>query len=298
MNTKKDIQDEISDIRSLKNLADVYGEIASIRMMKVRGYVLSNRDFIASITDIFGDTLAAYQKKQKILRRSLGVNGRKGNGTDSDNEKITFLSHNGKVVNVLISSNTGFYGEVVQSTFNKFLADLNTENFEITIIGRLGRQLFVSANPKTPYTYFDLPDYGMDKVKLAGIIKHLVQYEEIRIYYGKYVSVLKQEPSISKITAGTRIGESKEVVTDYIFEPSIEKILMFFEKEIFASFFDQAIRESQLAKFASRIFAMDRASQNIENRLTALKFEGLRLRHKEKDRKQINSLSSLFYQNI
>ena len=36
-----------------------------------------------------------------------------------------------------------------------------------------------------------------------------------------------------------------------------------FETQIFASLFDQSIRESQLAKFASRILAMDRAEQNI-----------------------------------
>ena len=81
----------------------------------------------------------------------------------------------------------------------------------------------------------------------------------------------------------------------YIFEPSVEKILMFFETQIFASLFDQAVRENQLAKFASRILSMDRASDNIRNRLKELNLQSMRISHYLVNKKQINSLSSSVY---
>jgi ATP synthase F1 gamma subunit len=284
---KKDIQAEISQINSLSLLTEVYGEIAATRMKKIRDVVLRNREFLANIESIFRDTLAAYAHKLSELVRS---------GKIKEGGKVTFLSHNGKTVAVLISANTGFFGDVVKETFKKFISDVRREDVEVTIIGRLGRSYFVEEEPKRPYTYFDFPDYGMDINKLAAAIAHLVQYEEIRVYYGKYSSVVTQKPTAFSISAGTSVSRKMEKPkVDYIFEPSIEKILVFFETQIFTSLFDQAIRESQLAKYASRILAMDRASENIKDRLTKLKIVQFRVDHQMRNSKQLNSLVTITY---
>ena len=69
---------------------------------------------------------------------------------------------------------------------------------------------------------------------------------------------------------------------------------MFFETEIFASLFDQVVREGQLAKFASRVMAMNKADGNIIEKLKQLRIEKLKISHKVTNRKQLNSLSGLF----
>ncbi|MFC1600604.1 F0F1 ATP synthase subunit gamma [Patescibacteria group bacterium] len=281
----KDIEKEIKQVSSLKDLTEVYGEIASIRMKIIRDYVLKNRYFLSSIEKVFKDALAYYQNK-------IAASGKKG----KEGEKVTFLAHNGRTVAVLISANTGFYGNVVREVFEKFIDEIRKEDVEVTIIGRLGRTLFLERLPNKPYTYFELPDYGIDKERLTDAIKHLVQYEEIRVYYGKYYSVISQKPTTFSISAGKPIGkdENAKLVT-YIFEPSVEEILMFFETQIFASLFDQSIRESQLAKFASRILSMDRASDNIEDKLKELNLENLKISHRIANKKQLNSLASAVY---
>lgn len=283
----KDVQKEITQVSSLKDLTEIYGEIAAIRMRKIRGYVLKNRDFLSSIESIFKDALDSYAKKLSdlVIRGKIKEGG-----------KVTFLAHNGKTVAVLISANTGFFGEVVRETYKKFISDIEREDVEVTIIGRLGRSLFLEEKPNHPYTYFELPDYGTDPTKLSEAIKHLVQYEEIRVYYGKFFSVVTQKPTTFSISAGKPVTrQTKPLLVSYIFEPSVEKILMFFETQIFASLFDQAIRESQLAKFASRILSMDRATENIRQKLMQLNLEGLKISHSIANRKQLNSLSSSIY---
>ena len=283
----KNISKELTQVSSLKVLTQVYGEIASIRMRKIRGFVLKNREFLASIENIFKDALDYYAKKLS----DLVIQGKIKEGG-----KVTFLAHNGKTVAVLISANTGFFGEVFKETYRKFIEDIRKQDVEVTIIGRLGRSLFLEEEPNHPYTYFELPDYGTELTKLSETIKHLVQYEEIRVYYGKFYSVVTQKPTTFSISAGKPVTrQAKKLEVAYIFEPSVEKILMFFETQIFASLFDQAIRESQLAKFASRILSMDRASENIRKKLISLNLEGLKISHKIADRKQLNSLSSSVY---
>ncbi len=287
MSYLKDIKAEINQVRSLKDLTEVYGEIASTRMKKIRGYVLRNREYLNSIESIFHDTLSAYAQK---LSQLVKVGKIKAGG------QVTFLAHNGKSVSVFISANTGFFGDVVKETFRKFMEETKKDDTEITIIGKVGRSLYLSENPNHPYVYFDLPDYGVDAGKMSEVIKHLVQYEEIRVYYGKFQSVVTQKPEVQNIAAGASVLENPEPPkVQFLFEPSIEDILMFFETQIFASLFDQALRESQLAKFASRILAMDRATINIERRVERLNLKKLNFLHKLSNTKQLNSLSSIMY---
>lgn len=285
---KKDLENEIKQVTSLKELTEVFGEIASSRMRKIRGYVLRNREFLQSIDSIFKDTLAAYAQKLNALVKE---------GKMKEGGRVTFLAHNGKTVSVLISANTGFYGSVVKETFKKFIDDVRKQDVEVTLIGKVGRSLFLASEPNKPYVYFDLPDYGVNPTKLGEVIKHLVQYEEIRVYYGKFETLVTQKPDIQLISAGTSVGKDMKgkVETAYLFEPSVEDILMFFEAQIFTSIFDQSLRESQLAKFASRILAMDRAAQNINSRVKSLELKKLTLSHKRANMKQLNSLSSVMY---
>lgn len=279
---EKEIKAEIDSLGGLKQLVEIYAEIASIRMIKIRQFVLQNRNFLNSIHDIYRDVLSSYAKN--YLYKNIDK-GKISSG------KITFLSHNGKTVAVLVSANTGFYGEVVQNTFREFLSYVRKHDVEVTIIGKLGLTLFNQEEPGRPYTFFNLPDYGMDKDKLAEVLKHLVQYEEIQVYYGEYISVITQKPKNYVISAGSELAQAqREERVDYIFEPNIEKILEFFETEIFASLFDQTVRESQLAKLASRILAMDTAGDNIEHEIGKMNLQQMRIVHGNINKKQVNSM--------
>ena len=67
---KKEIDEEIKSVESLKILTEVYGEIASIRMIKIRNFVLKNREFLQTINEIFQDSLKAYASKlTELVRR-------------------------------------------------------------------------------------------------------------------------------------------------------------------------------------------------------------------------------------
>lgn len=281
------IEDEKKEVTALSTIVDVYGEVAAQRMRKIRDSVLKNRTFLSEIEQIFNECLAAYAKKQSIIHKARDL---KKGGT------VTFLAHNGQTAAVLISANTGFYGSVVPDTFKLFLNDVRQGKGEATIIGKLGKALFMDSEPDRPYTYFDLPDYGINRDALSEAIKHLVQYEQIRIYYGKYYSVITQKPDVTEITAGTQLtGNFVNSAHLYIFEPDVETILMFFETQIFASLFDQALEESQLAKFASRILAMDAAAVHIKEETQKLDMMLSKIKHLSQAKKQLNILSAFTY---
>lgn len=286
MISQKKLKAERDQILALKTIVDVYGEVAAIRMMKIRNAVLKNRNFVNEIDDIFRQCLSAYAAKlSELVKRGKLHKG----------EKVTFLSHNGQTVSVLISANSGLYGTVISDTFRTFIDNIRKDGSEVTIMGKLGKTLFLDAEPNRPYTYFDLNDYGQNQDILSAAVEHLVQYEEIKIYYGKYISVITQKPDMVSISSGTFVQDAiPEQKVHYIFEPNVEKILMFFETQIFASLFDQALAESQLAKYASRILAMEEAGQNIKEELKGVNHEIQKLKHLQMAKKQTNSISALY----
>ncbi len=289
---KKRIINQITNFETLESLARSYAEIASGRMKKIRTSVLSNRDFLAEIDQVFQELRISYASQVKKLV--------KANRTSKSGE-VTFLAHNGKTVICLLSANTGLYGDLMRSTFNAFLKDVREHpGCEVTIIGRLGLSFFLSVEPNRPYTYFDLPDYGNHQEKLGEIIRHLVQYEKMRVHFGKFKNVVYQEPAIFTISAETPLltptqEKASKETNYYIFEPKLEEILVFFETEMFTSMFDQTISESQLAKFASRMYAMDKASQNIKKEIKSARLELNRVHHRIANKRQVNSLASFLF---
>jgi len=287
MLNKKRIEEEIDQANSLQALTYAYEEIASIRMKKSRNLVLTRRDFLSEINEVFHQVRFSYARQAMALAKKRKI--RQG-------EKLTFLAHNGKTVAVFLSANTGLYGDIIRRTFNEFLTEVRKGECEVTIVGKYGLSLYLQEESDRPYTFFDLADYQAKTKQVAKIIKHIVAYEKIHVYYGKFMNVINQKPTMYSISAD--IGSASDIKDKgdlYLFEPTLENILMFFEREIFASLFEQAVNESELAKFASRVVAMDKAAENLKNYSKQLQTQKLRAAHNLANRKQLNSLSSMFF---
>lgn len=289
---EKDLKDEIYELNSLRSLVEAYEEIASVRMKKTRDTVLKNRQFVNEINNIFEEVRSSFAKEYNALLRKKALLGKKGKTGD----KVTLLSHNGKTVSVFLSANTGLYGDIVKKTFDLFIEEVRNSDSEVTIVGRQGLTLLNAEEPDRPYTYFELSDHELRAHELDEIIKHIVQYEVINVYYGSFENVVRQNPKMLRVSAEIDLTESKkESKASYLFEPELEKILVFFETQMFASLFDQTVREGQLAKYASRVMAMDKAFENIQEGLGKLRLQKLRVAHRRMNKKQLNMLSSVLY---
>ena len=220
MSDQKQIQDEISEMTTLSSLVRAYEEIASARMKRTRDYVLANRQFLSELNDVFEQVRVSFARQVNELAKKKGKPGA---------ETMTFLAHNGKTVSVFLSANTGLYGDIVPAVFDLFVADVRQGRSEVTIVGKQGLSLFLSEEPERPYTYFDLPDNAVTSADLDEIVKHIVQYEEIRVYYGEFLNVIQQKPATLTISAEISLKEEgRKMKTFYIFEPSLENILTFF----------------------------------------------------------------------
>ena len=279
---------EMTQLQLLQTITTVYGEIAAMWMVRARDSIIRSRSFVDEVHQLFVTVFSAYTKQVKQLAsRSQFKRG----------GKITFVSHNGKKVAVLLSANAGFYGEITKKTFEVFMKDIREHDYEATILGKQGLAMFIAEEPSRPHSYFEFSDEKVDQSQLLPLARHLVQYDEIRLYHGLFENFVTQVPVVDQLRADPYqyLQEQKEEdkLKPHIFEPNIEAILTFFEKQIFTSVLEQSVRESQLAKFASRIMVMDRAGENIRQRLKVIQRQQLKLTHRVNNQKQLNQFAGL-----
>jgi len=284
MHNKRDIQQELNTLRGLGDIIGAYEEIAAMRMRKVKKSVLQNRYFVQGLNDIYFRVLYTYEKYLKKRK------GRKG----AKEEK---LQTNGKTVSVLITANTGLYGDIVRKTYDLFINNTEEANTDLVIIGRVGRQLYESRKRPKKYEYFEISDSGVDSQNTKMILEAILVYTNIVVYHGQFVSVLDQEAVRTYVTGkaldAKQASEAELQELKCIIEPSMEEVASFFEKQILSSIFEHSVYESSLSKFASRMITLDIASENISELIKKTDFKMLKLKHRDASTKQSERLAGI-----
>lgn len=266
----KTVNKNLEMLELVEVVAKAYAQISSGKMRAVKDSVLLNRDFTDSLNNVFEEARGSYRQG-----------------------KLTFVPKNGKTVSVFLGANTGLYGDLMRNVFNAFAKDVKDEGSEATIIGKLGLKFFLETFPDEPYTYFDLPSKEDKDEVLTKIGAHLVSYSEIHIYYGQFKSLISQVPAMKRISSEEALqGTAHEKIENYFFEPSIEEVLIFFEKEMFNSLLDESFSEGELAKEASRLLAMEKASERIKENLIKARRLRLQKTHYLENKKQTNLFAS------
>ena len=284
MVTKKEVVEEFNRTSALKDILETYEEIAASRMQNARSIVLSSRLFIEELSYIFQQVKSSYKDEILKMMKLRHI---------KDPKELTFIERNGKTLYVLLSSNTGLYGDVIKQTFNLFLDLIKKENADAAIIGRVGAELFESSSVKKPYAKFELPDNSVDNASLKKIVEYIIQYEKVFIVYGRFETIMSQKPIVTGISGDPLAQEQTKTQVKYFFEPSLDKIMKFFEAQMFASLFEQTVFESQLAKFASRMTSLELRVESIKDILKDIFLEKEKVKHRIINKKQLETFSSM-----
>ena len=281
----REIKQAIEEGQSLKQIAQAYGEIATIKIRKIRAQVERNRSFFAEITQVY-----RIVKIQSMLK-NLQVKKSK------------------KTVSILLSSNFRFYGGIDTDVIHFFLE--NTAKFptDRIVIGKTGHHYLQVINFNT-YNSLDfagdLPN-PEELNKLGWMIK---DYQQVLIFYPQLVTLLVQKPIIADITqadiltslpvsslreATPKAGEVNHLSpsTFVIFEPELNKILAFFETQIITLLLEQTFFEAELSRTASRILSMDQAQIEAKRFIEGQKQLQAHLQRVEESARLLESLTSI-----
>lgn len=290
MATRKTIDEEIRQVEDLKDLMGTLESIAALYMRRVKESVVESRAFYNGLHIIYGEVAEVYAS-QPVKK----VRGRFKRGIVD-----VFKTRKKTEAVILLSVNSGLYGDVVEKTFRSFLtyARNNQKDADIIIVGLRGKLLFKERLPRASYHYYEYPDGKLDQNKFIEIVRSLASYERVHVFYGKFESFISQVAVESELgrQLSPRETEKQPRVkipsTAYLFEPSLDEVAHFFETEIFTSLFDQIFHESHLAKLASRMFMLDAATVHAEQVLRIETLSRQKIIHQELNKRQLGVMSS------
>lgn len=271
MKSYKSLLSESANLLEIKGLIEVYEELAAGKMQKIRKFILSGRDFFESL---------------EKLSDEVG----------SDFESVTASEK--KTTAVFISANTGLYGEIIDKTFREFLDFISKNETEVYIIGKLGEELMKSLAPQISYRPLPFSDGDIVPEEFNLALASLFPYKKITVFYGKFYNIATQRPFVSKLSGETLTRsqnpeELKKIRFRYLYEPSLYAVSEVFAGEILTSMLDSILRESQLAKQASRLMQLDQTIENIDLNLEKITSEKRSLRKKTLNRKQNAMISGI-----
>lgn len=292
MNYLKAILAQIEDLTGIKDIVGASEEIASMKMRAIRNKVLLSREMNDELTEIYREVSTSYKNQIYQL-----IQERKGHKivNKSDTLKLTLKAGNGKLACVYLSATSGLFSKILERTYYQFVNYLNKNQEAVPIIiGEYGKKLFSSDYPNRQFIFYSLPEDQTSEEALKKITQELSEYSNVIIFYARFESMVSQTTSVLDVSGLDQDGNNKPIpAVHYLFEPSLEKIIAFFESEIFAGIIQQTVTESDLARYASRITTLDMARENISQQLKHTDLEKRFAMHRLLNKKQTESLTGL-----
>lgn len=281
----KFIKKEIPILKSLKTVAQVYQETSIVKIQEVRAGVLTTRDYLAGLSNIYSELKVSKSNQDLKL----------ANSTKNTNIKSSKLQ---KTLFILLSANAKLYGEIVKEVYELFIEALKKEpDADVMIVGKLGERLFKEDGMTKQHIFIEIPDSELQPKDLEPIIFNIIKYENVIVFHGKFFNLVTQKASRANITgeAVTQEGivEKGGETKQFLFEPNLEKLIQFFETQIFVTLFRQTVHESELARYASRVNAMEESLQFIKKRQKELNSAKQRLGRALQQKKQLERLSGM-----
>lgn len=280
MKTQRILKEELLDLNGFLTMVETFEEIAALRMRKVKKSVLSRREFLKGIDEAFSYIIYAYSVFKKVLRNKAVAN---------------ILNTNGRKVLVLLSSNTGLYGDIILKVFEKFAEEVKKSepDTDVVITGRLGRRFYDSSGSKKTYKFFEVSDSGSSASDVKELMEFLINYADVIVCHGVFKNIMLQDVELTHLTGEVMAIEKSLEGSNvqFIFEPNVERVTEYFEKQILSLIFEQSLFESSLSKFAARMVSLDDAANNINQKLYSTGFELKKANHRDRSKNILSIIS-------
>lgn len=279
MTTVHQIKKKINITYLIETIASAYQEISQREMNKIREMTLKNRQFMEKMIETYSEL-----KKASLLEEP-----------EEKEKKPTMAAKKERAV-IFLSTNARFYGSFMLEIFKKVFYFLKKSKGDLVVVGEVGKNLVEKTNPDLKFHYFSMDDEKPTEEEVKKLIEFLRNYQELIFFHGKFKTILTQE--VSQTVISEKIPE-KEIKTQsaYLFEPSKEAILDFFEKEMMKNFFLQIFLEHRLSRHATRMVQMYRIKERAKERREELEKLKRRFKWQNFDKRQMEiTLSSKLWQ--
>ncbi len=262
----KEVRSRISSVTSTQQITKAMKMVAAAKLKRATNAIVQLRPYANKLRDILAQVSASVE----------------GNDSPYTQDRIPT-----KVLVIVLTSNRGLAGafnaNAIKATnnliFGKYAEQHARGNLSIIAIGKRGHDFFEKRGFNVIGNYNELysdlnflnvsqvTDYAMQAFKAGNIDRVEVVYNEFRNAAVQVLTTEQLLPLVPQDKPETAVAAE----TDYIIEPSKEKIIEELIPKAIKTQLYKAVLDSNASEHGARMTAMDKATENAGELLKQLK---------------------------
>jgi len=261
MATLKDINRRITAVKSTKQITKAMKMVAAAKLKRAQNRMIEMRPYADKMSAVLSGLAGSGEELHPLL-----------------------VQRPRQTVEILVMTSdrglcSAFNTNIMKAT-EKLIAEKKAENINVSlsVVGKKARDYFKRRNVEMRNAWIDLSG-KLVYSDVQAIGKDLISnytdevIDEVYVIYNKFMTVMSQEVTVSKIMPMEPPAESEEAdesSMSFIYEPSQQEILNeLLPKNVEVQIF-RALLESQASEEAARMTAMENATQAADDMISSL----------------------------
>ena len=260
----KEIKNRIRSMESTRQITKAMEMVAASKLRRAQAQVLNSRPYFETLysTSMFLGSITNSFSSPYLVSRPVT-----------------------NVLYIVIAGDRGLAGGYNSNVLKLAYGEMEGKNALVLPIGKKAVEFFRSRGvPALTENYAEAADMAIgdcftiskqiSKAFLAG------EFDEIRVAYTNFVSVLSQTPASLRLLPliRTKTGREGRLQSDIQYEPSSEEVFDAIIPEYLGGILYGALCESRASEQAARRSAMDSATQNADDMIADLSLKFNRAR--------------------
>jgi F-type H+-transporting ATPase subunit gamma len=268
----KEVRNRIKSVQSTQQITKAMKMVSAAKLRKAQDGITQMRPYAL--------------KLQQMLTNIVS------NADGDINSSLATVRPVEKVLFILITSDRGLCGaynanlvKLVKSTIAEdYAAQQRKGNVEVWGIGKKGCEAMAKANVKSKETFKDtFLNLSFETVQACSIAAMEAfankEFDVVELVYSEFKNAATQRFSLERFLPITKMekiaGEKK---SDFIFDPNKEQLIAELMPKILNTQLYKAVLDANASEHGARMTAMDKASENANELLKALKLSYNRAR--------------------
>ncbi|WP_029331743.1 ATP synthase F1 subunit gamma [Exiguobacterium oxidotolerans] len=251
MASLREIQTRINSTKSTKQITKAMNMVSASKLNRAQAHSAKFQPYLLKMQEVLG-TIA--------------------NGTTGASHPMLEKRPVKKTGFIVITSDRGLAGaynaNVLREVYREIKEKHTTDSYVLYVVGKVGVQFFRSRGILVTDAITGLND-SPSYVDVAEIVKRTVsaftngEIDELKLSYNHFLSVISQEVKVETLLPLGEIEASSS--TTYEYEPSEEQILSELLPRYAESLIFGALLDAKVAEHASRMTAMQSATDNADD---------------------------------
>lgn len=261
----KEIRTRITSVKTTRQVTSAMKMVSAAKLKKAQDAILQIRPYAEKLSQLLSFLSSALE-----------------NNSDS---VYTIQRNPEKVLIVLVSSNRGLCGgfnsyiskKAISLAKTKYSRQLKSGRVDFLVVGKQGGKILKSYDfhlvGDKNYLFDDL-NFENVSVVVQSVMDDFVsgKYDRVEVVYNKFINAAVQEQVSEQFlpVLPAEVDLKKRTNVDYIYEPSLEKIVEELIPRSLKIQFYKALLDSHAAEHGARMTAMHKATDNASELIDEL----------------------------